>query len=229
MRFILCMSQTPPSGQVAGPSNDPASRSHSTILLSRVTLLLVLLLAAGSFTISYEALSELAAASGAVDSSRAWVFALLVDGAIVIFSISALRATIAGESDRWSMALVITTTAASILLNIAHARPGPVGWLVGAMPPLLLFLSFESCMKQLGARFRPPACPVRRRVRKTGPSSPQNRSPSPRIVELQRRQERARGLLRGGMPRRAVARESGLALSTVRRIASGLDSQSAFA
>jgi hypothetical protein len=223
------MLQNPPSGQVAGPPNDPVSPPRSALLISRVTLVLVLLLAAGSFTISYEALSELAAASGAVDPSRAWVFALLVDGAIVIFSISALRATVAGESDRWSMTLVITTTAASILLNIAHARPGPVGWLVGAMPPMLLFLSFESCMKQLGARYRPPSRPVRPSVRKASPKAPQTRSSSPRMIELQGRQERARTLLRSGMPRRAVAREAGLALSTVRRIASGLESQSASA
>lgn len=186
---------------------------------------LVVLLAVASFTLSFDSLSKLAAESGAVPPERAWVFALLIDGAIVIFSISALRASISRECVKWPMALVITTTVASIVLNMAHTRGGAVAWMVSAMPPLLLFLSFESLMKQLAGNLRPAGVPKKHKKVKLPPPvlMPASAPPKPADAARQERFDRATALLRAGKPKKAVAREAGLALSTVRRISARLN------
>lgn len=224
------MHRTPPLCQVSAlPSSEILPAAIVARLVSRLTIVLVILLAVASFSLSFDALSQLAAESGAVPAARAWVFALLIDGAIVIFSISALRNTISGECVRWPMSLVITTTLASIVLNMAHTRGGAVAWLVAAMPPLLLFLSFESLMKQLAGNLRPAGAAKKRRKVKTTSAAflPSMGNPSATIAERMKRHNHARALLRTGKPKRAVAREAGVALSTVRRLAGNLHIQAA--
>jgi hypothetical protein len=186
---------------------------------------LVVLLAVASFTLSFDALSRLAAESGVVPPQRACVFALAVDGAIAVFSISALRATLAGERTRWPMGLVVVTTIASIALNMAHTHGGIVAWMVAAMPPLLLFLSFESLMRQLAANLRPPEAPRSRRRTVPAARAP-CATPSLRTdPSREERYARAEALLREGKSRKAAAREACIGIGTVRRIASRLASQ----
>lgn len=99
-----------------------AARVKLDAVISRITVVLVLLLAFASFALSFEALSDLAARSGAIAPSKAWIFPLLIDGAVIIFSTAALRASIFGRTDWFSIGLVVVTTLASIVLNIAHAQ-----------------------------------------------------------------------------------------------------------
>ena len=188
--------------------------------ISILTFILVVLLAMASFALSYEALAELAAGSGAISKGQAWAFPLCVDGAIVVFSIAALRATITGERGSWPLGLVVVSTLASVALNIAHAPGGFTSCLVGAMPPLLLFLAFESLMRQVAHNLRPAALKKRTPKRSALLKSPaESMKASPKSGAKNDRHERAKDLLRLGTPKRAISRELGLAVSTVRRLA----------
>jgi len=196
-------------------------------VISRVTVILVLILAVASFALSFEALSELAAASGAIAPSKAWIFPLLIDGAVIIFSTAALRASIFGRTDWFSISLVVVTTLASITLNIAHAHATVSSCLVAAMPPLLLGLSYESLLRQLSASLRPvDAVPTRRPRPKPKPLI---RSPSlnpgtvPKPVDNKR--DHAVKLLTQGVSKRAIARELNMAPATIRRLAGNLELQ----
>ncbi|MES2466355.1 MAG: DUF2637 domain-containing protein [Verrucomicrobiota bacterium] len=215
--------------EIATETPDPkiAARSKLDAVICRVTVVLVLLLAVASFALSFEALSELAAKSGAIAPQKAWIFPLLIDGAVIIFSTAALRASLFGRTDWWSIGLVITTTLASIVLNIAHAHATVSSCLVAAMPPLLLGLSYESLLRQLSATLRPvQAVPARRPRPKPKPvakSVPATREAAPKPTDDKR--EHALRLLTQGVSKRAIARELNMAPATIRRLAGGLELQ----
>ncbi|MAS96115.1 MAG: hypothetical protein CMO55_23175 [Verrucomicrobiales bacterium] len=135
--------------KMSEPSHQSPSVRPAIRALSVSTGALVALLAAGAFALSFEALRHLAAENG-VASNLTWVWPLVLDGAIVAFSLSALRARLHCEPIRYPMTLVVIATLASVLFNVAHA---PGGWLahtMAAVPPVFLFLSFELLMRQLG-------------------------------------------------------------------------------
>lgn len=222
---MLCYSMNLP--QTMSPSLLPdedtkaAARAKLDRVISRITVVLVLLLSVASFALSFEALSDLGARSGAIPSSKAWIFPLLIDGAIIIFSTAALRASIFGRVDRWSLSLVVVTTVASITLNIAHAHATVSSCLVAAMPPLLLGLSYESLLRQLASNLSVPAVvpsgKTHSRPRKAirGPAQ----APAATTAAPGTKKEHALKLLAEGMSKRAVARELQMAPSTIRRIA----------
>lgn len=131
--------------------------------LSVFSLLLVLLLAAGAFALSYSGLKELAEHNG-VNPQLVWIWPLVLDGAIIVFSVCAFRAGICGESITYPMFLVVISTLASIGFNILHA-PVPEGatfWteaalvprIMASIPPLALFLSFEVMIRQLNSQVK---------------------------------------------------------------------------
>ena len=126
----------------------PVSTAVRTLSVS--TGLLVALLAAGAFALSFDALNHLAEENG-VTSGLTWVWPLVLDGAIVVFSLSALRASLHRETIGYPMSLVVIATAASVLFNVAHAPGGLLAHTMAAVPPVFLFLSFELLMRQLRA------------------------------------------------------------------------------
>jgi len=146
-----------PTATFSNPNTDPRdfcntsslADSKGVRLISTITAVLVLLLAIAAFVMSFDALHALAAESGAVAPKYAYVFPLVVDGAIIVFSIGALRASLCAESTRVPMILVVAVTSLSVVFNIAHAPFGLLSCVMAATPPLLLFLAFESLMRQL--------------------------------------------------------------------------------
>lgn len=131
--------------------------------LSIFSLLLVLLLAAGAFALSYAGLKDLASSNG-VNPALVWIWPLVLDGSIVVFSVCAFRAGLCGESIAYPMFLVVLSTLASIGFNVLHA-PVPEGALIwskealvprimASIPPLALFLSFEVMIRQLQSQVR---------------------------------------------------------------------------
>ncbi len=131
--------------------------------LSLFSLLLVLSLAAGAFALSYAGLKDLASTNG-VNPELVWVWPLVLDGAIIVFSVCAFRAGLCGEQTAYPMFLVVLSTLASIGFNILHA-PVPEGayvWsqaalvprIMASIPPLALFLSFEVMIRQLQSQVR---------------------------------------------------------------------------
>lgn len=117
-------------------------------IVSLFTGTLVTFLALAAFVLSFDALRSLAAASG-INDSMAWLYPAIIDGAIIIFSLSVLQASLNRERTRYPWTLVGLFTALSIGLNILHAPLSPLPRLLAAIPPIALFLSFELLMNQV--------------------------------------------------------------------------------
>lgn len=117
-------------------------------IVSLFTGTLVAFLALAAFVLSFDALRSLAAASG-IDGGMAWLYPAIIDGAIIIFSLSVLQASLNREQTRYPWALVGLFTILSISLNILHAPTFPLPRLLAAIPPIALFLSFELLMNQV--------------------------------------------------------------------------------
>jgi hypothetical protein len=122
--------------------------SRSNRLISLTTALLVAFLALAAFRLSFDALRHLAAANG-VAINMAWLYPALIDGAIIIFSLSVLQAGLNRDRTRYPWFLVALFTLLSIALNIIHAPGNLLDRLLAAVPPVALFLSFELLMTQI--------------------------------------------------------------------------------
>lgn len=119
--------------------------------ISWLSSVLVGLLALASFSLSFDALRGLAVEKGIVSESLGWIFPLIVDGAIVVFSLCALRASLRKENTHWLRALVIFSTVGSVIFNMAHVETKWLAMVLAATPPVLLFLSFEALMHSVRA------------------------------------------------------------------------------
>jgi hypothetical protein len=122
--------------------------SRSNRLISLTTALLVAFLALAAFRLSFDALRHLAAANG-VAINMAWLYPAIIDGAIIIFSLSVLQAGLNRDRTRYPWFLVALFTLLSIALNIIHAPGNLLGRLLAAVPPVALFLSFELLITQI--------------------------------------------------------------------------------
>ena len=92
-------------------------------VISLVSGGLVLFLAGSAFLLSFDALQSLAVAAG-ISESRAWLYPAIIDGSIIIFSLSVLRANLNREAVLYPWTLVSIFTLLSIILNITHAQSG---------------------------------------------------------------------------------------------------------
>lgn len=122
-------------------------------IISLLSGSLVAFLALAAFVLSFDALRHLAAANG-VAAGMAWLYPAIIDGAIIIFSLSVLQASLNRERTRYPWALVGLFTALSIGLNVLHAPTNPLPRLLAAVPPIALFLSFELLMNQVKSLVR---------------------------------------------------------------------------
>ncbi|RYD82366.1 MAG: DUF2637 domain-containing protein [Verrucomicrobiaceae bacterium] len=197
-------------------ANSPSSqreRLESTI--GKLTAGLVTFLAVAAFGLSFEALRDLAIVSGGMKKGVAWLFPLIVDGGIIVFSLGALRANVTGSRDRrWFVGLVIVVTLFSVVLNVAHSKGGAVPALIASVPPVLLFLAFESLMRQCQGLF-PQQFPVKRPTRPK-PSDARTTSPSPSDGAADR-QKQAVAMAERGISRNQIARDVKMSPATVRR------------
>jgi hypothetical protein len=121
---------------------------RATRALNRGTTSGVLGLAAGGFAMSYDALHSLALTQG-VPAALAWVWPLVVDGFIVVASLSVVRAVSDNRRAYYPWLLVLTFSTISVAFNVVHAAPTVVARFVAAIPPTALVLSFELLMRQL--------------------------------------------------------------------------------
>jgi hypothetical protein len=116
--------------------------------LNRGTTSGVLGLAVAGFAMSYDALHSLALTQG-VPPALAWMWPLVVDGFIVVASLSVVRAVADGRRAYYPWLLVLTFSTISVTFNVVHAAPTVVARFVAAIPPTALVLSFELLMRQL--------------------------------------------------------------------------------
>lgn len=122
--------------------------------LNRGTTCGVVGLAVAGFAMSYDAQHSLAVEQG-VPTALAWLWPLVVDGFIVVASLSVVRAVAENRRAAYPWALVSAFSGISVAFNVVHAAPTLVARLVAAIPPAALVLSFELLMRQLRAALRP--------------------------------------------------------------------------
>jgi hypothetical protein len=118
---------------------------------NRVCAAGVLLLAAAAFTLSYDALHQLALDSR-VRPALAWLWPVVIDGTIVVALLTVLAAKRAATRAAYPWALAGLFSLASVAFNIAHAPDRPVAQLVFAMAPIALVLTTHLLMQQVGWR-----------------------------------------------------------------------------
>lgn len=123
----------------------------------------VLALAAFAFALSYDALHALADDAG-IRPELALLWPLVVDGFIVVASLSVLAFGRAGRSTAYPWTLVGLFSALSVVFNVAHAPDELIVQAVAAIPPLALVLAFELFVRQL--------TPTRTRPRPTTDTDP---------------------------------------------------------
>jgi hypothetical protein len=111
----------------------------------------VIVLAAAAFTLSYDALHQLALDSR-VRPALAWLWPVVIDGTIVVALLTVLAAKRAATRTGYPWALAGLFSAASVAFNVAHAPDRPVAQLVFAMAPVALVLTTHLLMQQVGWR-----------------------------------------------------------------------------
>jgi hypothetical protein len=117
----------------------------------RVSAAGVLVLAGAAFTLSYDALHQLALDSR-VRPGLAWLWPVVIDGTIVVALLTVLAAKRVGRGAGYPWALAGLFSAASVAFNIAHAPDRPVARLVFAMAPVALVLTTHLLMQQVSWR-----------------------------------------------------------------------------
>jgi Protein of unknown function (DUF2637) len=111
----------------------------------------VIVLAAAAFTLSYDALHQLALDSR-VRPALAWLWPVVIDGTIVVALLTVLAANRAATRAGYPWTLAGLFSLASVAFNIAHAPDRPVAQLVFAMAPIALVLTTHLLMQQVGWR-----------------------------------------------------------------------------
>jgi hypothetical protein len=100
----------------------------------------VIILAAAAFTLSYDALHQLALDSR-VRPALAWLWPVVIVGTIVVALLTVLAAKRAATRAGYPWMLAGLFSAASVAFNIAHAPDRPIAQLVFAMAPVALVLT----------------------------------------------------------------------------------------
>jgi hypothetical protein len=131
---------------------------RATRALNRGTTCGVIALAVAGFTMSYDALHSLAVEQG-VPTPLAWMWPLVVDGFIVVASLTVVRAVADGRHAVYPWLLVLAFSSISVAFNVVHAAPTAVARFVAAIPPTALVLSFELLMRQLRHQLNSNAVP----------------------------------------------------------------------
>lgn len=129
-----------------GHSILPQSPPSYNKIISWLTGLLTLLLALFSFILSFTALTDLAAKH---QFSIPFLFPLVVEAGVVIFSFNALYRSTHGEKTTWQWCLIISSSLIAGGFNVLHAQADLVSQVMAAMPSLFLLLSFETFLGQV--------------------------------------------------------------------------------
>lgn len=111
--------------------------------LTAAVALMVLLIGTGAFTLSYDALFATGLTNG-IPTGKAWIWPLLIDGPLVVFTVALLVSQIMRSSAKLWAGLVILYTLATVGFNLSHAQPSPLGWTVAIVAPVGLLLTTEA-------------------------------------------------------------------------------------
>jgi hypothetical protein len=139
---------------MATPTRPAAGRLLPAVRAALVGTIavLVLVVGAGAFLASFEAISAYAVAIGAFPPGLWWVPPLLVDtfitvGTAAFLWLSLTTRPVVGRYDTWyARALIALGAGVSVAINVAHAPDHLAARLVAALPPVALLLSVELLM-----------------------------------------------------------------------------------
>lgn len=124
-----------------------------TTIISYSTAAFVFLVATGAFVLSFANLWDTALAHG-LPPRLAWIWPLLVDFALVVFSLAVVRASLHNERTWWPWLLVAIYTVGTIGFNVYHAPDNLTARVIAVVAPVSLFLSFETLMGMLKSGVR---------------------------------------------------------------------------
>lgn len=115
------------------------------LIIGLTWLVAVLVAAIGAIAlyISYDALYQTGLENG-YSGTRAWLWPLLVDAPLVVFTVAVLVAQLLRQKITLWAGLVIAYTLATIGFNLAHAQSSLLGWGVAMAAPLGLLLTTEA-------------------------------------------------------------------------------------
>jgi hypothetical protein len=154
-----------------------------TVWLARIGFLSI---AACTFGLSFDAISDVARQTGAVDPSLAWIVPLAVDGMIVTATAVLWTESLSGRG--WHMfplLAIISPAALSMWANVAHASgQSLLAQVLAAVPPAGLILSLELVAWQI-RRERYIRGRVAPREHATGAPQPAGRNGSGRVPSIQ--------------------------------------------
>ncbi|MBN1220297.1 MAG: DUF2637 domain-containing protein [Anaerolineae bacterium] len=127
-------------------------------LISSLAALLVGLLAIGAFTISYTSLRHLANVYG-IDPQLTWLWPLLLDFAMIVFSLAVLRANLRDESALYPWLLTGIYAGLATIANVLDVTglgipQVAIAAAVKALAPVSLVLAFELLMGMIRAELR---------------------------------------------------------------------------
>lgn len=126
-------------------TQSPEDQSRKISILNAI---LVSLVAIGSFALSYRNLRLMAVENG-ITGPLSYIWPLLIDFALIVFSLSVVVAYARAESTWRQWSLVIVYTIATVAFNVWHSEPELTARIVSAIAPISLFFSFELLMNQI--------------------------------------------------------------------------------
>lgn len=177
-------------------------------------------IAIGAFWLSFTALADLAHRSG-IAANQAWAWPLIVDGIIVVGTVSVVA--LAGGREAWyPWMLLIAGAAVSVAANAIHAVvaadadvPPLLAASVAAVPPLVL-LAITHLTVVLTQRFQMPHSSTASAAR-TPSTEVVQLHPHPDVPEKGARRDIAALMRQRGMSNKEIASATGVHPSTVGR------------
>lgn len=116
--------------------------------ITGLNILLVILVAIGSFVLSYSALSDLASNNGFA-GWRAYVLPLVIDVGMLAFGLAVVHAHLHGTNPLRRRGLNLLYIIATVSFNIVHAPNNLLAQTLAALPPVTLFFTFEVLMAMI--------------------------------------------------------------------------------
>lgn len=164
--------------------------------ISMITAAMVAALAAMAFILSFSSLQHTAHRHG-IPGLLSYLWPLLLDGAMIVFSLAILRANLRQESARYPWALVILFASLAVLGNVLDVAnlglPVPViSAGVRALAPIALVLAFELLMSMTRAEVKRSAV-----IESLGSLAQRQQALSNNVGKLEAAEERLQESLRG--------------------------------
>ena len=116
--------------------------------ITGTNILLVILVAIGSFSLSYSALSDLASKNGFADW-RAYVLPLVIDIGMLAFGLAVVHAHLHSTNPLRRRLLNLLYTGVTVVYNLIHAPNSLTAQGLAIIPPLTLFFTFEVLMAMI--------------------------------------------------------------------------------